>query len=119
MFLVGNTGWLIYGVSVTFDDEIIKAYSEIMSYLNMSYFSQFYSAENTMPSEEVKAALQSPKMKKHGVDIDSFDTVYGIWRYLNVSSNSCSQLLRFPLVSFSQRTLLFAINSNFPSASLL
>ena len=84
---------------VSFDENILGQYGEILNHLHDTYLSDFYSENNVMPTENIIKVLRLPSITKRGVDLDSFTSMYGVWRYLNVKTESHAPPVWFPMVS--------------------
>ena len=97
---VGNHTHPIYGVIISFSDELLNAYGEVMDYLFDHYIKQFYGTDDDLPDEDlIEAILDSDVFKKKKVDYDSFMTYICIWKKLNVDRDPS---LKFPLPACSR-----------------
>ena len=88
IFIVAKTNQIIYGVLVYFPKPLLDAHVAFLEHIYKSSLAPFYSAQNVMPNSNVRDILKTPAMMKKGIDLDSFNTSYGLWRYLNVGAKA-------------------------------
>jgi hypothetical protein len=88
LFLVGNKQKLMFGVFVTYSDNLITAYRNILKDLFDRALKPFYEQQQQdlqLPQEKIEKLLQSKEMKKLGMSYHSFLTDYYIWRQLRIT----------------------------------
>jgi hypothetical protein len=85
LFLVGNKKKLMFGVFVTYSDNLIKSYQALLKDLFVRSLKPFYEQQDLqLPKEKIEKILQSKEMKKLGMSYHSFLTDYYIWRQLRI-----------------------------------
>jgi hypothetical protein len=86
LFLVGNKSKLMFGVFVTYSDNLITSYQSILKDLFNRALKPFYLQQQDLqlPKEKIEKVLQSKEMKKLGMSYHSFLTDYYIWRQLRI-----------------------------------
>ena len=96
ILLVGSNKELMYGIDVSFEEELLDDYEIVMNYMYDNYFKPFYecSVEELQQSEMGKS-IEKVIGYVDQLDDHSFWTNYKIWRALNTDVNPSN--ITFPL----------------------
>jgi hypothetical protein len=84
LFLVGNKKKIMFGVFVTYSDNLIASYRSLLKDLFDRALKPFYHDDIQLPQEKTGKILQAKEMKKLGMTYHSFQTDYYIWRQLRI-----------------------------------
>ena len=87
LFLVGNKKKVMFGLFVTYSDELIKSYRFILEDLYTRALAPFYTSEDQLSDKmiaKIENVIKTKEMKKLGMSLDSFLTAFYIWRSLRV-----------------------------------
>jgi hypothetical protein len=86
LFLVGNKTKVMFGVFVTYSDNLINSYRALLKDLFDRALKPFYEADQhlQLPKEKIERILQAKGMKKHLMTYHSFLTDFYIWRQLRI-----------------------------------
>jgi hypothetical protein len=84
LFLVGNKKKLMFGVFVTYSDDLINSYRALLKDLFDRALKPFYQDDIQLPQDKIEKILQAKEMKKLGMTYHSFQTDYYIWRQLRI-----------------------------------
>jgi hypothetical protein len=89
LFLVGNNKKVMYGVFVTYSDNLITAYRAILKDLFNRSLKPFYEQHHDLqlPQEKIEMIIASKEMKKLGMTYHSFLTDFFIWRQLRIKKS--------------------------------
>jgi hypothetical protein len=82
--LVGNKEKLMFGVFVTYSDNLIASYRSLLRDIFDRALKLFYEDDIQLPQEKIEKILQAKEMKKLGMLYHSFQTDYYIWRQLRI-----------------------------------
>ncbi|OEU09246.1 hypothetical protein FRACYDRAFT_248581 [Fragilariopsis cylindrus CCMP1102] len=86
LFLVGNKTKVMFGVFVTYSDNLIASYRALLEDLFDRALKPFYEADQhlQLPKEKIERILQAKEMKKLNMTYHSFQTDYYVWRQLRI-----------------------------------
>jgi hypothetical protein len=101
LFLVGNKKKLMFGVFVTYSDNLIDSYRALLKELFDRALKPFYNDDIQLPQEKIEKIIQAKEMKKLGMSYHSFLTDFYIWRQLRIKKvlqlpiPPCSRILPY------------------------
>ena len=83
-FLVADPhGLVLYGLIITFDDELLKCYGRVLEHLYEHGLKIFYEGKvEDLPFQYIESVLLSDESLKKKFQLDDFMTSYLIWRAL-------------------------------------
>jgi hypothetical protein len=85
LFLVGNTKKLMFGVFVTYSDNLIDSYRALLKDLFDRALKPFYNNDDIqLPQGKIEKIIEAKEMKKLGMSYRSFQTDFYIWRQLRI-----------------------------------
>jgi hypothetical protein len=84
LFLVGNKTKVMFGVFVTYSDNLIASYRALLKDLFDRALKPFYEDNIQLPQVKIEKILQAKEMKKHNMTYHSFQTDFYIWRQLRI-----------------------------------
>ncbi|OEU14444.1 hypothetical protein FRACYDRAFT_240987 [Fragilariopsis cylindrus CCMP1102] len=84
LFLVGNKTKLMFGVFVTYSDNLIASYRALLKDLFDRALKPFYEDNIQLPQVKIEKILQAKEMKKLNMTYHSFQTDFYIWRQLRI-----------------------------------
>ncbi|OEU22028.1 hypothetical protein FRACYDRAFT_232182 [Fragilariopsis cylindrus CCMP1102] len=84
LFLVGNKTKLMFGVFVTYSDNLIASYRALLKDLFDRALKPFYDDNIQLPQAKIEKILQAKEMKKLNMTYHSFQTDFYIWRQLRI-----------------------------------
>ena len=89
LIIVGNSTKVMFGVFVSYSDELIEAYRSVMRDLFVRSLAPFYVSvdEIDLPKEKIERVIRSKEMKPIGLSPHSFGTSYFIWRRLRLDGD--------------------------------
>lgn len=95
LLLVGSNNALMYGLRVSFRQDLLEAYEKVIDYIYETLAKPFFesSVEDLKANEDIPRVLESIEY----MDTHSFWTTYMLWRRLNVDGSVRANSIKFPL----------------------
>ena len=94
LIIVGDNNNVMFGVFVTYKQETIDAYKNVLQDIYERALKSFYQDPKDLPKEKIEAIIRSKEMKPIGLTGHSFLTSFHLWRKLRIKRDST---IRIPL----------------------